>query len=90
VRLVDEKRVLRAMVEPPQGTRAYFRGKCLEKFGDAIVALNWDSIEFRLNGRVEVLELKDLVDTESISCYNQILDTSHSVEDLMNRILPAV
>ena len=85
-RLSDEKRILRAMVEPPRDTRAYFRGKCLEKFGDAVVALNWDSIEFQLDGRVEVLQLKDCVDTGIITCYNQILDSSRSVEDLMNRI----
>ena len=88
-RLTDEKRILRAMLEPPRGTRAYFRGKCLEKFGEAVVSLNWDSIEFRLNGRVEVLDLKDFVDTENITCYNQILDASRSVEDLINRIRPA-
>lgn len=40
---VDAKR---AMTEPPEDTRAYFRGKCLQKFAADVVAANWDSIVF--------------------------------------------
>ena len=35
-----------AMTEPPTTTRAYFRGRCLQKYGDEIVAANWDSLVF--------------------------------------------
>jgi proteasome accessory factor A len=45
-RMVDEADVLRAVTEPPHDTRAYFRGRCLAKFGDSIVAANWDSLVF--------------------------------------------
>ena len=31
---------------PPERTRAYFRGECVARFGDAIVAANWDSLVF--------------------------------------------
>jgi hypothetical protein len=31
-RLVDEESVVAAVTEPPRGTRAWFRGKCLEKW----------------------------------------------------------
>ena len=34
------------MTEPPADTRAYFRGKCLQKCADDIVAANWDSLVF--------------------------------------------
>jgi Pup amidohydrolase len=43
-RLVDEDDVTRAMTEPPASTRAYFRGKCLAHWPDAVVAANWDSV----------------------------------------------
>jgi hypothetical protein len=36
--------VHRAMTEPPSSTRAYFRGKCLARWPDAVVAANWDSV----------------------------------------------
>ncbi len=43
-RLVEEPDVTTAMTEPPASTRAYFRGTCLAKWADAVVAANWDSL----------------------------------------------
>jgi proteasome accessory factor PafA2 len=43
-RLVDEAEVMTAMTEPPSSTRAFFRGRCLARWPDAIVAANWDSL----------------------------------------------
>jgi len=45
-RLVDADDVRTAMTEPPPTTRAYFRGRCLQKWPDEIVAANWDSMVF--------------------------------------------
>ena len=33
-----------AMVDPPETTRAYFRGTCLARWADSVVAANWDSL----------------------------------------------
>ena len=45
-KLVEEGDVDRATIAPPASTRAYFRGRCLERFSSAIVAANWDSVVF--------------------------------------------
>ena len=45
-RLVDPAVVMRAMTEPPTTTRAFFRGRCLQKWPADIVAANWDSLVF--------------------------------------------
>ncbi len=45
-RLVDDADVETAVHQPPDDTRAYFRGRCLERWPDSIVAANWDSIVF--------------------------------------------
>ncbi len=45
-RLVAESEIERATHEPPADTRAYFRGRCLERFRDQIVAAGWDSLIF--------------------------------------------
>ncbi|MEJ7585536.1 MAG: proteasome accessory factor PafA2 family protein, partial [Acidimicrobiales bacterium] len=45
-RITDDEQVTRAMTEPPDDTRAYFRGRCLAKFAPSIVAANWDSMVF--------------------------------------------
>jgi proteasome accessory factor A len=44
--LVDDDEVEAGITEPPDDTRAYFRGRCLARFADAIVAANWDSMVF--------------------------------------------
>jgi hypothetical protein len=43
-RLVTEDAVYEAMTVPPSSTRAYFRGQCLARWPEAVVAANWDSV----------------------------------------------
>ena len=45
-RLVSDDEVARAMTDPPEDTRAYFRGRCLQRWASQVVAANWDSIVF--------------------------------------------
>ena len=47
-RITDDAEVEHAVGEPPEDTRAYFRGRCLSRFGRDIVAANWDSMVFDL------------------------------------------
>ena len=47
-RVVREDEITEAMTEPPTTTRAYFRGKCLQRWGSSIAAANWDSLVFDL------------------------------------------
>jgi Pup amidohydrolase len=59
-RVVTEDEVLSAVAEPPTDTRAYFRGKCLQRWASSIAAANWDSMVFDLGGdplkRVAMME----------------------------------
>ena len=50
-RLVSEADVTRAVDEPPEDTRAYFRGRCLRQYPDAVAAASWDSVIFDIPGR---------------------------------------
>ncbi|MCU1465312.1 MAG: proteasome accessory factor PafA2 [Actinomycetia bacterium] len=43
-RLLAEDDVAAAMADPPESTRAYFRGTCLARWADSVVAANWDSL----------------------------------------------
>lgn len=45
-RILDDSEVDSAARTPPEDTRAWFRGRCLQRFPDSIVAANWDSIVF--------------------------------------------
>ncbi len=44
--IVSEADAETAMTEPPPTTRAYFRGRCLAKWPEDVVAANWDSLVF--------------------------------------------
>jgi proteasome accessory factor A len=58
--ILDPDRVRRAVTEPPETTRAFFRGKCLQRWASSIAAANWDSLVFDLGGdplrRVPMME----------------------------------
>ena len=47
------------MHDPPEDTRAYFRGRCLEKYADAVAAASWDSVIFDLPGRESLQRVPD-------------------------------
>lgn len=49
-RLVSDEEVLRAVDEPPEDTRAYFRGRCIGRFRDQVEAASWDSVIFDTGG----------------------------------------
>ncbi len=59
-RLTTDAEVEAAMTEPPRTTRAFFRGRCLQKWAGSIVAANWDSLVFDVGGdplrRVPMME----------------------------------
>ncbi|MDE0805385.1 MAG: proteasome accessory factor PafA2 family protein, partial [Acidimicrobiales bacterium] len=58
--ITDPDAVARAVTDPPPSTRAFFRGRCLQKWPEAIVAANWDSLVFDVGGdplrRVPMME----------------------------------
>jgi proteasome accessory factor A len=47
-RLVSDEEIAEAITEPPRKTRAWFRGRCLARWPDAVVTANWDSLVFDL------------------------------------------
>ena len=84
--LVDPVDVDRATTEPPTSTRAYFRGRCLAKYPDEIVAANWDSIVFDVGReplrRVPMMEpLRGTADHVA-----RLIDESDSAVELLDRL----
>ncbi len=45
-RLFTDGDLAAATVDPPTGTRAYFRGRCVKQYASSLVAANWDSLVF--------------------------------------------
>jgi proteasome accessory factor A len=84
--LIDAADVERAVLEPPTSTRAYFRGRCLAKYAEEIVAANWDSIVFDVGReplrRVPMMEpLRGTADHVA-----RLIDESDSAVELLDRL----
>lgn len=85
-RIVAESDVVSALSMPPGGTRAWFRGHALRKFGASVKSLNWDSIEFDIDGRVHTVSLKGCVDADTAAIFNARLDQAKSVRELLDSL----
>jgi Pup amidohydrolase len=82
-RLLDQPSVDAAMHDPPEDTRAYFRGRCLEKYAEHIAAASWDSVIFDLPGR-ESLQRVPTIDPlrGSRASVGDLIDSSDTAEAL--------
>jgi proteasome accessory factor A len=84
--IVGADEVRTAMTEPPDTTRAYFRGRLLAKWPESVVAANWDSVVLDVGRdplrRVPMMEplrgTRDLV--------GSLIDSSESVVELVTRL----
>jgi proteasome accessory factor A len=45
-RIVSDAEIDAAVTEPPDDTRAFFRGRCLARYADDVAAASWDSVIF--------------------------------------------
>jgi len=85
-RLSTEAEVDRAVTEPPLDTRAYFRGRCLQRWSSSIAAANWDSLVFDLGSdplrRVPMMEpLRG-----TAAHVDALLETCSTPADLLDRL----
>jgi proteasome accessory factor PafA2 len=86
-RLLDQADVDDAMHDPPTDTRAYFRGRCLEKYAEHVAAASWDSVIFDLPGR-ESLQRVPTIDPlrGSQTHVGELLDRCDTAEQLFTAL----
>jgi proteasome accessory factor PafA2 len=82
-RLLRDESVDAAMHDPPEDTRAYFRGRCLEKYAEHVAAASWDSVIFDLPGR-ESLQRVPTIDPlrGSRAHVGELIERCDSAEEL--------
>jgi proteasome accessory factor A len=86
-RLVTEEEVSRAIVEPPTDTRAYFRGRCLAKYGEHVAAASWDSVIFDVPGRGALQRVPTLDPTRGTREHvGALLDRCATAADLVDAL----
>ena len=86
LRLVTDAVIETAITEPPRTTRAYFRGKVVERFSENIRPIQWDNVRFKVGWRTQSVDLKELVAPDMVSAYNQMLDDADDVAEMLRAI----
>ncbi|MCW2549998.1 MAG: protein of unknown function domain protein, partial [Mycobacterium sp.] len=85
-RLVSEAEVERAMTEPPEDTRAYFRGRCMEKYASEVAAASWDSVIFDV-GRDTLQRVPTMEPLRGTKAHvGELLDSSPRAVDLLDSL----
>ncbi|MBA3991566.1 MAG: proteasome accessory factor PafA2 [Propionibacteriales bacterium] len=86
-RLVSAEEVTRAVTEPPEDTRAYFRGRCLAQYADQIAAASWDSVIFDLPGRDSLQRVPTIEPSRGTRQHvGALLDRCETAEELFAAI----
>jgi len=84
-RLLEEREVTRAVTEPPEDTRAYFRGRCLAKYADSVAAASWDSVIFDLPGHDSLQRVPTLEPLRGTREYvGDLLDACETADELVS------
>jgi proteasome accessory factor PafA2 len=85
-RLVTEEDVVAAMQNPPDDTRAYFRGRCLERYPAEVAAASWDSVIFDL-GRESLVRIPTLEPLRGTRRHvGELLERSRTAEELVEAL----
>ena len=86
VRLTDEAEVAAAMTEPPSDTRAWFRGRCIARFPEAVVAAGWDSVVLDTGGEAFVRLPLDDPGRGTRALVGDVIEGATDAADLLRRL----
>lgn len=87
-RILTDAEIARAVNQPPDDTRAYFRGKCVSRFPHEVVGASWDSIIFELPSRRRLQRIptrEPLRGTRALT--EELFAASSDAEDFVTRLL---
>ncbi|MDQ6658829.1 MAG: proteasome accessory factor PafA2 [Actinomycetota bacterium] len=85
-RLVTEDAVIAAMTQPPTDTRAYFRGRCVSKFPEALAAASWDSVIFDV-GRDSLVRIPTMEPTRGTKAHvDDLIESSSDAAQLVDAL----
>src|SRR6202453_3570217 len=78
----DEISVRRAIADPPRTTRAYIRGRCIQKFASSVISAQWDHITLQGGQGPLKISLLDVFTAEEVNAYAKVVDAAKCPEDL--------
>jgi proteasome accessory factor A len=86
-RVTTDTEVAAAIEDPPEDTRAYFRGRCLRQYADAVAAASWDSVIFDVPGRESLQRVPTLEPLRGTKAHvGALLDRCRTASDLVTAL----
>jgi len=74
--------VRRAISDPPRTTRAYIRGRCIQKFSASVIAAQWDHITLQGTHGPLKISLLDVFTQQEVLAYAKVVDAAKCPDDL--------
>jgi Pup amidohydrolase len=83
-RIISDAEIEAAIENPPEDTRAYFRGRCLRQYADSVAAASWDSVIFDVPGRESLQRVPTLEPLRGTKAHvGALLDRCRTASDLV-------
>jgi proteasome accessory factor PafA2 len=85
-RLCREEDVYRAIQQPPSQSRAFVRGKCIQKFSSHLINVQWDYLTFRHNGETYRMDLASAFPGADLERYCDVIQRARDLGDVVREL----
>ena len=81
-RFLEEEEIRAAILQPPETTRAFFRGRAVAKFSASIDSIQWDEVVFRTPSGPRSVPLVEAFGDAALAALSERMERAESVSDL--------
>jgi Pup amidohydrolase len=85
-RVSSEEDIKLAIYNPPETTRAFFRGRSVARFNDEISSIQWDEVVFSSNGESYRVALPEAALDQRLMALNQAARNGKDVSEFLREI----
>ncbi len=85
-RFLSEEEIKSAIFNPPESTRAFFRGRAVARFNPQIQTIHWDELVFAQGAQQQRVSFNHAADDPRLERLNGAIRKAASYEDLMARL----
>ena len=86
-RIISDEEITQAVTHPPQDTRAYFRGECLQRYRSDVYGVSWGAISFNAGQGTVKRVLMPEPGKGTRQHVQELLEKSETTEELLTNIL---
>lgn len=87
-RIISEAEVIHALQQPPTSTRAYLRGKCVQKFAKSVKTAQWDNMVLEHKDKEYRLDLSRAFAGGELDELINAIDRSATIDDFVKFLAP--